>query len=215
MNPGKAMAIRILVHSLLFILAGAAAGYTSAALQPPAQAARSAILGAAIALGAASLNPWRMSGPRNIGRLRTLATATLVAILAAAALGHPLLAGETSSWNELISGSVERLPWCVAPAYALTMLMGYRARIAGDPRARWWFVMAAILGSAAFAASLGEPIFMLFSLFFGALPFVGLWLLAAWLTDPAWTEDRWLRRCGRDPLLHASPPHGDATAGTT
>jgi hypothetical protein len=92
------------------------------------------------------------------------------------------------------------------------MLMGYRARHAGEPRAWLWFVVAPILGSTAFAASLGEPIFMPFSLILGAAPFVGLWLLAARLADPAWTEDRWLWRTGRHPLLRVDLPCGDDAA---
>ena len=178
----------------LFVVAGAAAGLLSGMMGLYVFGVRGAILGMAISVGAAWLNPWREdpggrtpSGMRTLGMAAAVGAGAFLLILAWQA-AVPLSRDELglNRMNAAASGL-----GCLVMAVGI--LSGYRARRAGIRRAWAWFVLTPLASAALRSWSLGSIEAFPFSLLLGSVPFVLFWLLAARLADPAWSRERWLR----------------------
>ncbi|MBM4153441.1 MAG: hypothetical protein FJ221_00210 [Lentisphaerae bacterium] len=189
----------LVARRVWFIVAGAVAGFLSGAMVPHVFGVRGLILGMAISVGAAMLNPWRRDPDgRTPGLARTLGVAAGVAV---AAFGLIL------AWHEMVPpphhdidlnrmNAVAAGLGCVVTAAGI--LLGYRARRAGIRRAWAWFVLTPFATAALRSWSVGGIEAFPFSLLLGSTPFVLLWLLAARLTDPGWSHVRWLRAASDD-----------------
>ncbi|MCC6740993.1 MAG: hypothetical protein IT452_18280 [Planctomycetia bacterium] len=84
-------------------------------------------------------------------------------------------------------------------SYSVTLLAWYRARHRGGRKSWLWIAAAVLSGAILRTLSIGVPGTIPATLILGAVPFVLLWLLAARLTDPAWTKERWLRLTASKP----------------
>ncbi len=182
-------------RNILFVLASALAGFLSGLLDPLQFGIPGAIMGAALSLGAIALHPARLPGEHPPPR-PSLALA--VAILTAAVAGalilvyahfHPAPRNTDFSFSQ--PGAAMRFAICLV--YSIGLLQFYRDRQAGLPRAWLWFAATPILGALLRAAAVGDIGAVILFLPIGSLPFVALWLLAAFLADPAWTRKRWQR----------------------
>ena len=181
------------IRRALFIVAGAAAGFLSGAMVPHVFGVRGLLLGMAISVGAAFLNPWRRDPDgRTPGIAPTLGVALAVALGAFAlilawhaAVPPPRHDIDLHRINAAAAGL-----GCVVTSAGI--LLGYRARRAGIRHAWVWFALTPAAGAALRAWSIGGIEALPFSLLVGSVPFVLLWLLAARLADPAWSHDRWL-----------------------
>jgi hypothetical protein len=186
-------------RSILFLFAGALAGFLSGLMVPMVFGVRGAILGAAIAGGAVVLNPRRRnSAGEPPGIRKTLAVAAVAAFVAWLGIvawhgAFPMPKGDFE---------IDHLsPLSAALGcgmHAVMMLLGYRAWHAGRWRAWPWFVLVIPAGAAVRTVAMGGAEAFPYALLLGALPFVFFWLIAAWSFDPAWTEKRW-RKARRGP----------------
>ena len=182
-----------------FIVAGAAAGFLSGAMVPHVFGVRGLILSMAIAVGAAALNPWRRDpAGRPPCMARTLGVAVAVALGAFALIlvWHATVPPPHHDIDLNRMNAVAAGLGCVVTAAGI--LLGYRARRAGIRRAWAWFVLTPLATAALRAWSIGGIEALPFSLLLGSTPFVLLWLLAARLTDPAWSEERWFQAVSGD-----------------
>lgn len=178
----------------LFVFASAVAGFVSGAMVPLVFGVRGLILSMAISAGAAFLNPWRWDPEgRTPGIARTLGVAAAVAVAALALIlaWHAVVPPPHHDIDLNRMNAVAAGLGCVVTAAGI--LMGHRARRAGIRRAWAWFVLTPLATAALRAWSVGGVEAFPFSLLLGSTPFVLLWLLAARLTDPAWSEERWFR----------------------
>ena len=182
-------------RNILFVLASALAGFLSGLMDPLQFGIPGAILGAALSLGAIALHPARLPGehppPR---RSRALAVAILAGAIAGALIlvftyFHPAHRNTDFSFSQ--PGAPMRFAICLV--YSIGLLQFYRDRQAGLPRAWLWFAATPLLTALLRAAAMNEIGAVIFLLPLGSLPFVALWLLAAFLADPAWTRKRWQR----------------------
>ena len=194
------------IRNVLFVLAGAVAGFLSGLLSPLVFGVRGAILGAALSFGAIFLNPRRKDPDgRGWGPWAAAGLALAVGATAFAAIGLWQTIHPTPENDEL--GLLYFLPLPALAAcliYPLALFQFYREWQTGRRRAWAWFAAAPLLG--AMARSLGKHGIEAFpnNLFVGALPFALLWLLSSLIADPAWTKRRW-NRCAK--------PRSAATAG--
>ena len=182
-------------RNILFVLASALAGFLSGLISPLQFGIPGAILGAALSLGAIALHPARLPGehppPR---RSRALAVAILAGAIAGALIlvfAHFHPAPRNTDFSFPQPGAPMRFAICLA--YTIGLLRFYRDRQAGLPRAWLWFAATPLLAALLRAAAMDEIEAVIFLLPIGSLPFVALWLLAAFLADPAWTRKRWQR----------------------
>jgi hypothetical protein len=183
--------MNVTMRNVVFVFSGALAGFLSGLLLPQVFGVRGAILGAALSVGALDLNPRRT---RRNGRPATVVETLKSAILTAIPAWLAILA-----WNALVpvpdlepayamEHSLVLSSGTSCLTYTITLLMGYRARLARKWTAWVWFALAPFLGAAARSAHFTEPSAYAITWMMGALPFVALWLIAARLTDPAWSE---------------------------
>ena len=182
-------------RNILFVLASALAGFLSGLLDPLQFGIPGAILGATLSIGAIALHPARLPGehppPR---RSRALAVAILAGAIAGALIlvfAHFHPAPRNTDFSFPQPGAPMRFAICLA--YTIGLLHFYRDRQAGLPRAWLWFAATPLLAALLRAAAMDEIEAVIFLLPIGSLPFVALWLLAAFLADPAWTRKRWQR----------------------
>jgi hypothetical protein len=182
------------LRNALFVFSGALAGFLSGLMMPHIFGIRGAILGGAISSGVLFLNPWRKeSSGQVMSPAKTIALSALIASIAFTLIWAyhdqgPRMQGELDLDNfNPIFASLSCL------IYTAGLLLSTRARLAGNRKAWIGYLVTPILASLSRALSYGEIFAMLYPLFMGALPFVLLWLLAAWITDPAWSKQRWDR----------------------
>ena len=182
-------------RNILFVLASALAGFLSGLMDPLQFGIPGAILGATLSLGAIALHPARLPGEHPPPRPSiTLAVAILTAAVAGALIlvyahFHPAPRNTDFSFSQ--PGAPMRFAICLV--YSIGLLQFYRDRQAGLPRAWLWFAITPILGALLRATAVGDIGAVILFLPIGSLPFVALWLLAAFLADPAWTRKRWQR----------------------
>lgn len=183
-------------RNALFVFAGAIAGFLSGFTLPLTYGMRGAILGAAISCGTLFLRP-RRHAP--IGHIPSLGF-TLLLVLAVGALAFTAM----HFWHLAVPDEGPnldfQLPAVSAPArfsiclsFALTLLLFYRERQAGHARAWAWYLASPFLGAIIRASAFHQFDSAPFNFLLGALPFALLWLFAAALIDPAWTQQRWKR----------------------
>lgn len=183
-------------RNTLFVLAGAFAGFLSGFTLPLAYGARGAILGAAISAGALFLRPRRRPSGEEIASPRaTAALSIAVAMVAVAAiyLWHLQVPIEKQNLDFSIPPLSIQLQFATCLSFALPLLLFYRERQANRRRAWAWILVAPLLGAGVRSWGFHHIDSIPFTLLFGALPFVLLWLLAAIIADPAWTKRRWER----------------------
>ena len=182
-------------RNILFVLASALAGFLSGLISPLQFGIPGAILGAALSLGAIALHPARPPSEQPLPRLGlALAVAILVGAIAGALIlvfAHFHPAPRNTDFSFPQPGAGMRFAICLV--YSMTLLLFYWERQAGLRRAWMWFAAAPLLGALLRAAAMGEIGAVILLLPLGSLPFVALWLLAAFLADPAWTRKRWQR----------------------
>ncbi len=186
-------------HNVPFIVSAAAAGLLSGVMVLPYCVVWGAFLGMTLAMGAVRLNPWtREEAPgRNSDLWDVLSAALPCATLAfLLMLGWEKYVGVRH--DELVIFTFRPVPAALTTlSYSVTLLAWYRARHRGVRKSWILIAVALVAGAISRAVAVGAPVAFLFTLVLGAAPFVFLWLLAARLTDPAWTKERWLRVTGR------------------
>ena len=182
-------------RNILFVLASALAGFLSGLLDPLQFGIPGAILGATLSIGAIALHPARLPREQPPPRRSiTLAVAILTAAVAGALIlvyAHFHPAPRNTDFSFPQPGAPMRFAICLV--YSIGLLQFYRDRQAGLPRAWLWFAITPILGALLRATAVGDIGAVILFLPIGSLPFVALWLLAAFLADPAWTRKRWQR----------------------
>ena len=180
-------------RNVLFVLAGACAGLLSGFTLPLAYGARGAILGATISAGALFLRPCRKcSGDKIASPQATAGLAIAVTMVAVAGiyLWHLQVPIEKQNMDFSIPPLSIQLQFATCLSFALPLLLFYRERQANRRRAWAWILVAPLLGAGVRSWGLHHIDYIPFTLVFGAFPFVLLWLLAAIIADPAWTERR-------------------------
>ena len=188
-------------RNVLFVLAGACAGLLSGFTLPLAYGARGAILGATISAGALFLRPRRKcSGDKKASPQTTAGLAIAVTMVAVAGiyLWHLQVPIERQNVDFSIPPLSIQLQFATCLSFALPLLLFYRERQARRRRAWAWIIVAPCLGAGVRSWGFHQMDYIPFTLLFGALPFVLLWLLAAIIADPAWTKRRW-DRCAKPP----------------
>lgn len=182
-------------RNILFVLASALAGFLSGLISPLQFGIPGAILGATLSLGAIALHPARLPGEHPPLRpSRALAVAILTAAVASALIfvyAHFHPAPQNTDFHFPPPSAAMRFAICLT--YTIGLLQFYRDRQAGLPRAWLWFAATPLLAAFLRAAAVGDIGAVILFLPLGSLPFVALWLLAAFLADPAWTRKRWQR----------------------
>jgi hypothetical protein len=183
-------------RNTLFVLAGALAGFLSGFTLPLAYGARGAILGATISAGSLFLRPRRnCSGDKIVSPLATAGFSIAVTIVAVTAISlwHLKVPVEKQNMDFSIPLLSVQLQFAACLSFALPLLLFYRERQANRQRAWAWILAAPFLGAGVRSWGFHRIDYLPFTLVFGALPFVLLWLLAAIIADPAWTKRRWGR----------------------
>jgi len=188
-------------RNALFVLAGALAGFLSGFTLPLAYGARGAILGATISAGALLLRPRRNYSGVKIATPQVtagLSIAVTTVAVTAIYLWHLIVPAEKQNLDFSIPHLSVPFQFATCLSFALPLLLFYRERQANRQRAWAWILVAPFLGAGIRSWGLHQVDSILFTLLFGALPFVLLWLLAAIIADPAWTKRRW-DRCLKPP----------------
>ena len=188
-------------RNMLFVLVGAFAGFLSGFTLPLAYGARGAILGATISAGALFLRPRRnYFGEKIASPQATAGLSIAVTIVAVTAiyLWHLKVPIEKQNVDFSIPPLSVQLQFATCLSFALPLLLFYRERQANRQRAWAWILVAPFLGAGIRSWGFHHIDSIPFTLLFGALPFVLLWLLAAIIADPAWTKRRW-DRCLKPP----------------
>ena len=191
--------MNLVLRNFLFILASALAGFLSGFTLPLAYGARGAILGATISMGTLFLQPRRnrpAAPPASPWMVVALSIAVTGAAVAAMALWHAgvPLEDQNMDLNLHPLSTAARLATCLS--FALPLLLFYRERLAGRSRAWAWFFAAPLLGAAIRSWGFHQVEATPFTLVFGSLPFVVFWLLANYIANPAWSQNRWARQSG-------------------
>ena len=183
-------------RNVLFVLAGACAGLLSGFTLPLAYGARGAILGAMISVGTLFLRPNPKYSSDNIASPQaTIGLAFIVTMVAVAAiyLWHSQVPIEKQNMDFSIPPLSIHFQFATCLSFALPLLLFYREKQARRRRALAWIVVAPFLGAGVRSWGFHQIDYIPFTLLFGALPFVLLWLLAGLIADPAWTKRRWER----------------------
>ena len=177
-------------RNTVFVLAGAVAGFLSGLTNPLVFGVRGAIVGAVLSGATILLRP-RLNAP---GSASPPDWITVGLGIAAAAVATALIAG----WHLFLPDEGRNMDFQMSPlstpmrfatilCYTVPLLMFYRERARGKARAWAWFFGGPIVAALIRAWGYHQPGTLPFNLALGALPFSLLWLLAARLTDPAWT----------------------------
>ena len=183
-------------RNALFVLASIFAGFLSGLLDPLIFGVHGAIVGGVISCTALFLQPRHRSHinpplmvwiPFGLG-IAAAATATVLI-----AIYHLFLPNEGSNLDFNMNPISTPMRFATILCYTAPLLMFYRERTQGRSRAWAWFMAGPAMGAMIRSLGYNQIGTILFNLTLGALPFALLWLLSAFLADPAWTQRRWTR----------------------